>query len=91
MIDQSFGYRVLCGPLIAFDVIANDHNLLPSRAVEVMKGLVALSASHHQQSKVISYAGHMGSSLRTLNKVDLIFEVGCKLLGAGRKPTINLH
>ena len=56
-----------------------------------LKNWIALAASHHQQSKVISYAGHMGLGLRTLNKVDLIFEVGCKLLGAGRKITINLH
>lgn len=39
MLGQYHERRVLCCPLVAFDVIANDHNLLPSKAVEVMKGL----------------------------------------------------
>lgn len=41
MFDQSLRHRILCYRLIAVDVIVNDHNLSPSRAVQVMKGSIA--------------------------------------------------
>jgi hypothetical protein len=40
VVDQFSKHLVLCCPLIAFDVIAKDHNPLASRAVQVMKGLI---------------------------------------------------
>lgn len=38
---QVMKYRVLCCPLIASDVIVNDHDLPPSRVVQVLKGINA--------------------------------------------------
>lgn len=49
---QVMEYCVLCCPLIAVDVIVNDHNLSPSRMVQVMKELIAWpqATSNNQRS-----------------------------------------
>jgi hypothetical protein len=90
-VDQVSEHHVLCCPLIAFDVIAKDHNLPPSRTVEIMKENWLLGRKPPLTIKDHFLCRTYGFESPHLHKVGLVLEVRVwKLLLARQAPTIDL-